>query len=287
MASYEAPQSRRVEILTLAVCVLLSLLLLSLPSREKIRVADALGTVLTTPYERVRDFIADVGRVRARNDRLQAELTALKTDRDAAGRLRRERDELRRALGLLDAAPSVLVPCEVQRRRVATAASLVQVRAAEAVAWERYQAVITPDGLVGRVYTATGPNTAWVELLNSPGMAVSCMLSRTGLPGILHPTSGDEFELTLVGRDEDVRVGDRVVTSDIGVVQGADGEPLAGLPRGLPVGEVVGVESPPEKLFKVIRVQPRASFSRLDVVFVVVGRGDELSANAFGNGGAP
>jgi cell shape-determining protein MreC len=47
-----------------------------------------------------------------------------------------------------------------------------------------------------------------------------------------------------------------------------------GLPRGLPVGVVSAVASPPEQLFKSVRVQPVASFSRLDVVFVIIGGGE-------------
>lgn len=273
-----ATHTRRSEILAVAVCSLLSIGLLSLPETERIRVAGVLGAVLTGPYDRFAAFVADVGRVRDENASLHAEVASLRVDAGAADRLRRERDELRQALGLLDAAPADLIPCEVQRRRVAASASLILVRSVEAVAWERYQPVITTEGLVGRVHTPTGPSAAWVELLNSPGVGVSCQLVRTGLPGILHPREGDEFELALVGRDEDVEVGDRVVTSDIGLLQGEAALPLDALPRGLPVGVVVGVESPPGQLFKEIRVKSLASFSRLDVVFAVVGRGDWLTA---------
>ncbi len=272
-----ATHTRRNENLAVAVCAALSIGLLALPSADRIRVAGVLGTVLTGPYDRFAAFVADVGRVRRDNASLRAEVAALSVDREAAERLRRERDELRQALGLLDAAPADLVPCEVQRRRVAASASLILVRSVEAVAWERYQPVITVEGLVGRVHTPAGPSAAWVELLNSPGVGVSCQLVRTGLPGILHPREGDEFDLALVGRDEDVEIGDRVVTSDVGLLQGEAAVPQDALPRGLPVGVVVAVESPPEQLFKEIRVKSLASFSRLDVVFAVVGRGDWLT----------
>lgn len=273
-----ATHTRRSENLAAAVCAALAVGLLALPSADRIRVAGVLGTVLTGPYDRFAAFVADVGRVRGENASLRAEVAALRSERESAARLRRERDELRQALGLLDAAPADLVPCEVQRRRVAASASLILVRSVEAVAWERYQPVITVEGLVGRVHTPAGPSAAWVELLNSPGVGVSCQLVRTGLPGILHPLEGDEFDLALVGRDEDVQVGDRVVTSDVGLLQGEAAAPQETLPRGLPVGVVVDVESPPEQLFKRIRVKSLASFSRLDVVFAVVGRGDWLIA---------
>ncbi len=273
MAGNLALQSKRVERLTLAVCLVVSVGLLSLPERQRIQVADLLGMVLTSPYYRTVDFGREVLRTAGENDRLRAEVATLRLQQSAAMRFRRDRDGLRRALGLMDIAPTALVPCEVERRRVSSSATLVRVRTAENVAWRRYQPVISADGLIGRVHTPTGTRTAWVELLTSTGLAVTCELDRTGLTGILQSRGGD-FDLTFIGRDEDVRVGDVVVTSDIALVSGEDELVGAGLPRGLPVGTVVEVSSPPDQIFKSVRVEPQASFSTLDVLFVVMGRGD-------------
>jgi len=277
MASNPAYRSRRVETLTLIVCLVVSMALLALPEKQRIRTADLLGMVLTSPYHRTVAFCRDISRVSRENDELRAEIAALRLQQQSAVRFRRDRDELRRALGLIDSAPATLVPCEVERRRVSSHASLVRISSAAPADWRRYQPVITTDGLVGRIHTVTGPETAWVELITSPGMAVSCELERTRLPGILHARGGD-FDLTLIGRDEDVRVGDRVISSDIAMVFG-EGEGASGsLPRGLPVGVVSEVSSPPEQLFKSVRVEPAASFTSLDVVFVITGTGEWLVA---------
>lgn len=281
MAGDLALQSKRVERLTLAVCLVVSMSLLALPVRQRIHVADVLGMVLTSPYYRTVDFGRKVLSVDAENDRLRAEVASLRLQQAAAPRFRRDRAGLRRALGLMDIAPTALVPCEVERRRVSSSTSLVRVRSATNVAWTRYQPVISAGGLVGRVHTPTGPRTAWVELLTSPDLAVTCELDRTGLPGVLHARGGD-FDLTYIGRDEDVRVGDAVVTSDIALIAGEHERNEVGLPRGLPVGTVVEVASPPDQLFKSVRVEPLASFSSLDILFVVVGRGDWFITQAPG-----
>ncbi len=273
MASHPAFPSQRVERLTLILCLIVSTALLALPDKQRIMTADFLGMVLTSPYHRTVEFGRDVSRVRRENADLRAEAAALRLQQDASVRFRRDRDELRRALGLVETAPAKLVPCDVEQHRVSSYATMVRIRAAEAMSWERYQPVITTDGLVGRVHTMTGPRTAWVELLTSPGMAVSCELDRTGLPGLLHSRGGD-FDLALIGRDEDVRVGDRVISSDIAMLYGEGDHVSEGLPRGLPVGVVSAVSSPPEQLFKSVRVEPAASFSKLDVVFVIVGGGE-------------
>ncbi len=274
MASNSAFHAPRVENLTLIICLIVSTTLLALPQEQRIYVADFLGQVLTSPYHRTVGFARDITRVRQENDDLRAEIAALHLQRRSATNLMlRECDTLRRALDLLDVAPATLVPCEVEQRRVSSFASMVRISATDTVPWERYQPVISADGLVGRIHTVTGPRTAWVELLTSPGMAVSCELERSGLPGILH-SRGSDFDLALIGRDEDVRVGDRVVSSDIAMIYGEADHFSGGMPRGLPVGVVSGVSSPPEQLFKSVRVAPASSFTSLDVVFVVVGAGE-------------
>ena len=280
MALNFAPQSRRAEMLALATCVLLSLVLMALPLHERVRFAEFLHALLVAPYDTTVDFLEDVGRVRARNAELEAELTALRLDRDATERLRRERDALREQLGLRTQDPARLVPCEVRRRRVAPGAVMIQIRAARPMEWERYQAVVARGGLVGRIHTITGPRTAWVELLSSPGTAVSSELERTGLPGILRSRDGQTFDLDLIGRDEDVRDGDRVVTSDLGIVLDAQGRGTGGLPRGIPLGWVVSEQAPPDQIFKSVVVRPFVDADRLDVVFVVTGLGDWFESAA-------
>ena len=103
----------------------------------------------------------------------------------------------------------------------------------------------------------------------SPDMALGVELERTGLLGVLRPRAGD-FVLEMVGRDEDVQPGDRVITSGIAevrdIAQGAARDPV---PRGLPVGEVDKVTVPSDDIFKRIEVHPLADFRRNAIVFVV------------------
>ena len=75
---------------------------------------------------------------------------------------------------------------------------------------------------------------------------------------------------------EDVRVGDRIVTAGIDGIY----------PRGLPVGFVVDVR-PGEDLFHRIRVAPSVDFGRLDHVYLLeAGRVPEAILGAeVGDGG--
>ncbi len=272
-----APQSRAVERSTLILCVLVSLVLLGLPLERKTVVAEVLAHVLTSPWNRTVDFVSDLASVRAENADLRARLAARDIGDGAADRLRRERDELRRSLGLHARSPSRLVACEVEQLQVDAATTLVRVMSTEPVEWRVHQPVITSGGLVGRVHQPDGDRAAWVELASSPEFALCCEVERTGLPGILRPGTGS-FALTLVGRDEDVRPGDRLVTSDIPAVGAAGGALASAMPRGLPVGVVTSVDTPLRQIFKAVQVELLADLGALDVLFVVTGDGDWLDA---------
>lgn len=271
--------SRQADKVALVVCLMLSVLLMLLGDTRREQIAGSLNRVLTSPYYNLTNFVSDVGRMRDENNRLMARLAALETNAQSVQRLRRERDELHQALGFINRSNSRLSPCEVLKRQFTESASLVKVRFPDSVPLRPYQPIMSLQGLAGRVKTITGPNTAWVELLTSPGMALCCEIDGSGLPGILRPV-GDQFELAMIGRDEDVKIGDRVVTSDIAAVYPGLESGTFHAPRGIPVGEIIQVTAPPEQIFKVIRVKPVTDFSRQTVLFAVFGMGDWMIPSA-------
>ncbi len=267
--------SRRAEKAAFATCLAVCAGLLLLPDPAQLRVAHSLGAVTTDPFFRMRDFIEDVGRVKRRNAELRAEVAALQLERSGLARQRRDADRLGEAAGLRAAAVGALQPCEVVARRSGRLPSQVRIRSAQPVLWRTFQPVITPAGLLGRVKQPAGSYEAWVELLTSPDLALGCEIERNGVLGILRPRDGD-FVLDMVGRDEDVVPGDRILTSGIAELHDAGGgtRPEASFPRGLPVGVVSEVAAPADRLFKTIRVSPLASLRRNDVVFVVTAPGE-------------
>jgi rod shape-determining protein MreC len=118
-------------------------------------------------------------------------------------------------------------------------------------------AVITADGIVGKVLRVYGP-TSLVLLINDQTSGVGALLDKTRLQGILRGTPSGEVVLEKVMSDETVPAGEMVLTS------GGDGI----FPKGLLVGRVTKV-SPGSELFLNIRVRPAADLSRLEEVLVV------------------
>jgi rod shape-determining protein MreC len=258
------------EVLTLILCVALSITLLVLPTDSRIRVADRLGLVLTSPYWQVRNFGEDVIRTRDENAWLQQRISELELMADTGDRM--VRDANRMAGPALDPGfEGELIPCRVVMRQRSRFATMIKIQSLVAVDWHPWQPVISSKGYLGRLRSVISPNEAWVELLSAPDFALGVEMDRTGLLGVLHPRA-ERFVVDMVGRDEDIKVGDLVITSGIAEIREGDDLALAGglTPRGFPVGIVSQVSSPSDMIFKEIIVQPSAKFDYNETVFVVV-----------------
>ena len=118
-------------------------------------------------------------------------------------------------------------------------------------------AVITPDGIVGKVLRVVH-SSAQVLLINDPSSGVGAILQSSRLQGILQGTAAGEVMLRYVMSDEKVAPGEQVLTSG--------GDRI--FPKGLPVGTVQQT-NPGSDLFLNIRVKPAADLSRLEEVLVV------------------
>jgi rod shape-determining protein MreC len=127
---------------------------------------------------------------------------------------------------------------------------------------EKDMAVITADGVVGKVLRAFH-STSQVLLINDQSSGVGVILDKSRLQGVVKGTSAGEVILENVMTDESVAPGERVVTSG--------GDQI--FPKGLTVGMVMKV-SPGADLFLNIRLKPSASLNRLEEVLVITKKED-------------
>ena len=164
-------------------------------------------------------------------------------------------------------------------------ATMLKVRSLMPVDWEPWLPVISQSGYLGRVKTIINEREAWVELMVSPDFAWEWRWTARALLGVLRPR-GNTFAVEMVGRDEDVRPGDLIITSGIAEVRdGEDGAEARQLtPRGFPVGVVKSVSSPTDKIFKEIVAEPAASFTHNVTVFVVLPWRDSSQAGETAGG---
>lgn len=139
---------------------------------------------------------------------------------------------------------------------------IVYIDKGEDAGLRRDMAVITADGIVGKLLLVY-PSTAQVLLINDQTSGVGVILEKSRLQGILHGIANGEVVVNDVMSDEQVLVGETVLTSG--------GDQI--FPKGLPVGTVTRVGSGKD-LFLNINVKPSADLSRLEEVLVLVEKQD-------------
>lgn len=125
---------------------------------------------------------------------------------------------------------------------------------------ERDMAVITPDGIVGKVREVLGRHSAQVLAINDQNSGAGVILETTRIRGILRGNADGRLQIVDLLADKRIQPGEKVLT--------AGGDQI--FPRGLPVGEVEKVVPDPDRDgFIKIMVKPAAHLDRLDEVLVI------------------
>ncbi len=121
----------------------------------------------------------------------------------------------------------------------------------------RDEAVITADGIVGRIWTTT-PFTAEVELITNSGAAAGGMLKDSRLQGVIQGDGSRLLRWDFIPNYESVAVGDVVYTSGDDRIY----------PKGLPIGRVVR-SNRGSMIYRDIWVEPFVDYLRLEEILVV------------------
>ncbi len=134
-------------------------------------------------------------------------------------------------------------------------------------------AVITPDGVVGKVRDVFS-DSAQVLLLNDTTSGAGVVLTGTRSRGIVHGAAGGRLQISNLLPDDRIKPGEPVVTS------GGDRV----FPRGLPVGVVQSSKPDPEhQPYAAILIQPAANLDRLEEVLIVTDVAEQLARVSAGD----
>src|SRR5262249_40699991 len=234
----------KVRRLVLLVAVLVSCLaLLTLQTRgHGARAADAVA-VLTTPLQRALGGVPrgalgawsayrDWKDVRTENRRLRQENQRLRVDAlwvtDAVDENRR----LRGLLALRNRLPVATLAGEVIARDWGGWVRSLTINRGRGDDVKRLTAVISPEGLVGRVVDVR-PGASIVQVLTDPSSTVGAHALRTRTPGIVEGEPRGTIRFKYMARDgAGIAVDDVIVTSGLGGV----------FPRGVPIGRVRAID---------------------------------------------
>lgn len=118
-------------------------------------------------------------------------------------------------------------------------------------------AVVTPDGIVGRVIVTTA-FSAEVELITDVNGAAGALSASTGLQGVVEGDGSDWLLLHFIPVSEKIEPGELLLTSG--------GDRI--YPKGLPIGTVLTATE--QGAYQTLVVRPKVDFNRLDDVAIVV-----------------
>lgn len=250
---------RRTDWTVLVIACTLSLSMMLLEARLQARVAWFLQHTLLAPFEVTVGWVDQSVGVFWENHQLRSRLTQLQIDSDALQAERIENVRLRRLLNLEERHPYNLVAASVVARSLDRLGGSVTIDKGTADGVEPGRAVLTPDGLVGRAERSTPHETRVLTLLNRD-CAVAARIERTRVDGVLEWEFGNQPVLNLryISSQEDVKVGDRVVTSGLGGI----------FPVGIRIGTVAKVALDPNGLMKEILVDPAVNFRSVEEILV-------------------
>ena len=208
---------------------------------------------------RVGHGIVDVLSALHENEKLRGEIRLIQAQDSVMQDILSDNNRLRNALGFADRNPYHfhLLPAEVIGHSPDAWFETLIINRGRRRQVAPEQAVICPEGLVGRIQEVS-EDTSVVLLLEDSRSAVSGAVKRTGTIGLVVGGRGDRLRLEYVPLTADIQSGDIVVTSGVSDI----------FPKGIPIGVVSKVEKKDNEFFQDVELQPSVHFLALHELFI-------------------
>jgi rod shape-determining protein MreC len=274
------------KLLLLVTLVGVCLLLLTLQTRGYGAAARDALTMVTAPVQTglARASRATFGlwstyldwkNVRAENRRLREEVQELRVQGLRVVETDDENRRLRRLLALQEHLPLTTLSGEVIAREWGGWIRSLTVNRGRGDNVPRLTAVISPNGLIGRVVDVR-PGVSIVQVLTDPTSTVGAHVLRTRTPGIVEGDPRGTLRFKFMARD-----GASIQSGDVLVTAGQGGL----FPRGIPIGTVRSIDNRGAALFHYAELTPTVDFARVDEVLLVTGDSQRDLTAFFPTGG--
>lgn len=233
---------------------------------------------MVTPFERAihgsregmsglwNDYI-DLRSTRDQNKELQKTIDRLRLEQ---AMLREDALQGQRLQALLKFQESYIyktIPAQVIGTSGSSQSHVIWIDKGSSDGLARDNAVITPDGIVGKVREVF-EHSAQVLVINDQTSGAGVVLATTRIRGILRGNAAGQPQVINILADARIQPGEPVLT--------AGGDQI--FPRGLPVGVVQQVQRDPERgSFIDVVVKPAANLEHLDEVLVITSLDAHLS----------
>jgi rod shape-determining protein MreC len=171
---------------------------------------------------------------------------------------------LRKLLGFREKSQLQLTAAEVIGQNPHDIVNGLLLNAGEERGIRKSAAVLTADGLVGKIINSEN-NFSVCQILFDPNSRVSAKIQRNREFGIIAWDGGNQVKLLYVAKTIKIYVGDVIVTSGMSQI----------FPENIKIGVVVDVSLEGKGMFQDILVKPSVNFNRLEEVQVQIKSEDD------------
>lgn len=214
-------------------------------------------------FQSVQGFFTDKSDLQAEILRLENELKALRIKSADLDDVRAENQRLRRLLDFQQREHYNAVAARVIAMTPGNWVSSFTIDRGSEDGIAQGMAVITPDGLVGRVVEVSDSTSVVRSIVDSLS-SLAGMVERTRDHGVVNGMldlnqQGNLLKMDYVQSDTDLTIGDRIITSGMEGIY----------PKGLLVGTVREISRRSENSVGYIIIRPAADFLRIEEVLVL------------------
>ena len=196
------------------------------------------------------------------NVRLRAELSRLKMQNQSLAAKAADADRLRTEMGFAEKKGSQMLPAEVIGLRPSALFDTIVIARGTRDGVGLGAVARTPDGLLGQVSDLSAVS-AQVMLLTDVNSGVGARVQRGGKVqgvGIVQGSGRNRpLQIVYLRREDDIRPGDKVVSSGYGGV----------VPADIPIGTVVSVTEDRARFLKSAAIRPAAALNEAREVFLL------------------
>ncbi len=169
-----------------------------------------------------------------------------------------ENTRLRRQIKFQEEFKLETIVARVIAKDVSTEFRAIRINRGENSGIQKDMAVMTNEGVVGRVLRTTSNTSDIVTVLDLLS-AVDSFVARSRARGVVTGRTESVCQLKYALRTDDIEPGDVLIASGLGGI----------FPKGIPIGTVSRVDRKAYGISQEVEVRPSVDFSRLEEVLVV------------------
>lgn len=195
----------------------------------------------------------------AQNEKLNREISLLKSQLNALREIHLENTRLKNLLSLKEKSPHKLVAARVIGRSTDNWSSSIIIDKGRRSGIKPGMPAITYLGLAGRVIEAT-ESTSKILLLSDPALSISALVQRSRQEGLVSGTLGPNLIMKYLPEEADIKAQDIIVTSGLTV----------SYPKGLLIGRVVDTGREFSGLSRYAIIKPALNLSNIEEVLIII-----------------